>query len=384
MYAMCIHGEDSYKEEIIENYYKTNYDKNALLIYIVHPFIFPDSIPAHTNQVEAVIMADVLCELGYNVDIINTKYIEEIDVGKYQLVLGYGKRFDEICVHSENEQLKVCYLTEASPYFANNAELKRLRAFEKRNNCWIGFERQSVNLLNLDILNKADAAICLGNDWTASTYEGMFKKIYKLNVSGFQDVVLPELHKEHATAMKNFLWYGGAGPIHKGLDLLIEAFRKLPDARLHIVGEVSSEFYRFYKNDIENAENILYYGFLNKESEEFRMVCETCGFCLNLSCSEGQSTAVVTTLFAGMIPVCTKETGIDAEVIGGFFVSEIENDEIIEKVRSLMELSEQEWKKRQEQIYNYAKENHTIDCYQKQLKGILEGMIADENERKGT
>ena len=33
-YVITIHSEETYNEELLENYYQTGYDKNALLIYI--------------------------------------------------------------------------------------------------------------------------------------------------------------------------------------------------------------------------------------------------------------------------------------------------------------------------------------------------------------
>ena len=73
-----IHSEDTYKEECLENYYGTQYDKRVLLVYILHPFIFEDMVPEHTNQVEARIIAETLSEKGYNVDLVNTRYNKKL------------------------------------------------------------------------------------------------------------------------------------------------------------------------------------------------------------------------------------------------------------------------------------------------------------------
>lgn len=373
-YEMTIHNEDTYNEELLENYFQTGYQKNALLIYIVHPFIFPNTVPGHTNQVEARIIAESLSNKKYNVDIINTNYKGKIEYKKYDVVIGYGNRFEEICYKKISNMQLICYLTEASPYFSNVAELKRLRSFQERNNYLPNFERLSMKCLNLSALIKADAAICLGNKWTASTYEGMFNKIYTQKVSGFSDCLLPDLKKEESV-VRNFLWYGGAGPIHKGLDLCVEAFRSLPDLNLHIVGEVTTEFYRFYRSDIENAENILYYGFLNKDTEEFRKVCEKCGFCIVPSCSEGQSTAIITTMFSGIVPVCTVETGIDVEEAGGLIIQSVELNDLIKMIGELAEMKKEEFCDRQQRTYDYVMKNHTVENYRSNLDAILSDII---------
>lgn len=369
-YIRFLYDENSYKEELLENYYGTDHEKNALLVYLLQPFVMPDLIPSHTNQVEARIIAQVLSEEKYNVDLINTRYVGEVDSGKYDLIIGEGRVFENLCRSSKRDTKTVYYLTQANSYFANMAELKRLRDFERRNHFLPKFERFARDRLDLTLLTNMDAAVCIGNEDTVSTYQGIFKRIWPINVTGFCEYRLPDLVKPRTG--RNFLWYGGAGPIHKGLDLCIEAFRNLPDLSLYIVGELSSEFYEFYKEDIERRENIRYYGFLRKDSDLFREVCEDCDFCVFPSCSEGQSTSVIGTMFAGIIPVCTVETGINAEEAGGFLIREIEPEALSRLVISLSELEPSELEERQKRVYEYVAANHTEEHFRRSFGEIMD------------
>lgn len=371
-YLIRIHDETTYNEVLLYNHFQTHHKKKALMIYILYPFLFPDAVPQHTNQVEAPIMAKVLSDKGYDVDIINTQYTKKLDLDRYDLILGFGPRFDEACYNRRKGSLAICYLTESSPYFSNPAELKRLRDLEKRHQYLPRPERLSTRLLDLAALMRADSAICLGNQQTVSTYKDMFHRIYPLNVTGFSDFPFPALHKTYPENAKNFLWYGGAGPIHKGLDLCIEAFRSLPDLHLSIVGELTDEFYGLYKADIENAENISYHGFLQKDSIAFRQISEQCGFCLVPSCSEGQSTAVITTMFSGLLPVCTKEIGIDVVEAGGFLIEDIRIDRLTALIRKLSMIDENDLFARQQKVYHYATEKHTTESYAQDLSTILD------------
>jgi glycosyltransferase involved in cell wall biosynthesis len=193
-----------------------------------------------------------------------------------------------------------------------------------------------------------------------------------LNISGFTASFEPEFQTLRQEYARNFLWYGGTGALHKGLDLCIEAFRKLPELNLYIVGEPNSELYDFYRADIEQGENIYYYGYLNKDSEEFREVCETCGFCIAPSCSEGQSTSVLTAMFAGMIPVCTKQNGIDLERCGGVWIEDSDLENLAGLIEKLSKMEAAEINQRRRQAYDYVKNNHTIDHYRANLKRVLE------------
>lgn len=379
-YLACMHNEESYRHVKLENYFGTAYEKRALIIYIVYPFLFPDASLGHTNQQEVKVMAELLRNRGYNVDIVNTRYIGEVAAESYDLIIGSGNLFEAVCGKQKEGAVFLYYLTEASPYFWNVAELKRLQDFYKRNHCRLPFERQAGNRLNLQALAKTEAAICIGNQWTVSTYEGMFPHIYPLDVSGFELGLQPEFGTYEAEMRKNFMWYGGAGPVHKGLDLCIEAFRSLPDLKLHIVGEPNAEFYNFYRKDIEEAENIYYYGFLNKDSEEFLQVCNTCAYCVSPSCGEGQSTSVLTSMFGGMIPVCTVETGIDLEKCGGIWIERTGIEDIAALLRKLSELPEEEVRQRRRVAYAYVTQNHTLANYRRNMGQILEDVLAQKEK----
>lgn len=373
IYMMNISSESSYKEEIIINHFNTDYNKNALLVYILRPFIFPNIPISHTNQVEAGIIARTLSERGFNLDLINSQYIGEIDYEKYDLIIGEGITFENICKKINKKDTKtIYYLTRASSYFFNMASLKRLRYFELRNGFLPNFERFTMDLLDLPTLTKINTAICLGNEHTVSTYKDIFSNIYPLNVTGFSDFTLPTISKSNNP--KNFLWYGGAGAIHKGLDLCIEAFRLLPDLNLHIVGNVSSEFFNFYKNDFEQSKNVFYYGFLLKDSEEFKYICEECSYHLNPSCSESQSTAVITTMFSGIVPVCTVENGIDIEKVGGFFINDITIDSLCQLIRRLSNINKEELLERQKKVYEYCTIYHSEENYYNNLNRIFDNI----------
>ena len=381
MYAASVHSEKTYKHVLLKNYYQTSFSKDALLIYIVYPFLYPNATYGHTNQREAVVIAELLSEFGYNVDIINTHYSDEVDFSNYQLIIGSGKCFERALMHLGKDLLTIYYLTESSPYFANTAELKRLKAFERRNHTTLPFERQSANLLDLPTLSNASAAICLGNDVTLSTYEDMFSRIYPLNVSGFELDTIPDFSAEH-TFPKNFMWYGGAGALHKGLDLCIEAFRQLPDLNLHIVGEPNGAFYDFYRKDIEQAPNIYYYGFLSKDDPLFIEACSSCCFCLLPSCSESQSTAMITAMFGGMIPVGTAEVGIDYEKCGGFLLDSLAPTDLAMQISHLASLDTKELAARREHAYQYVMQHHTLSHYRKELKGIFSDLLPRPKELK--
>src|SRR5688500_4973767 len=57
-------------EILVENYFKTHHKKNALLSYVICPFL-GEVENNHSNNKECFTIAEILNEIGYNVDVIN-------------------------------------------------------------------------------------------------------------------------------------------------------------------------------------------------------------------------------------------------------------------------------------------------------------------------
>ena len=78
------------------------------------------------------------------------------------------------------------------------------------------------------------------NDFTRATYPERGTPMVRIPVS------VPRSHdwqaaKDFERARSAFLWFGSGGLVHKGLDLVLEAFAGLPDCRLFVCGPISRE-----------------------------------------------------------------------------------------------------------------------------------------------
>ncbi len=359
-------------EVMIQDRADRDRDRHALLIYLVSPFMDNISIKGHTNAADAISIAEVLDGIGYSVDVINPWYKGDIDYDRYDLVIGFRKAFEDMLPHLRNDCIKICYLTTMNSYVANMAELKRVNDFYDRNGIRPAFRRLEYSCMDLERMAMCDAAICLGNGHTLSTYGGMFKKIYPQNVSGFPI----SISRDKETG-RDFMWYGGAGSLHKGVDLCIEAFRELPDCNLHIVGAMDDDIYEYYREELEKSPNVFYHGFMYHDDGAFEEVCRKCAFSVGLSCSESQSTAMITSIFAGMIPVCVDETGIDTEEYGGIRIGSTDIPDLIKQLSSIAKMSEEEIERRRQTGLKKVNMLHTPESYREQLKDNIEKVERD-------
>lgn len=360
---------------VLKNVYHTHYNRKVLILYIVGPFFNKNW--THTNQQIAIEIAEVFKDKGYNVDVAQYTIRRKINFHNYNVIFGFGEQFDRLLREFGDSTIKtIAFLTGASAYYANVAELRRLTYFKERNRTTLMLRRQdheSDGLMDLAALQNATAAICTGNMWTVNTWKNMISNIHPITATGFDCVKLNEINRDVKSAKRNFLWFSGAGMLHKGLDLCIEAFRDTPDLNLYVAGMKDSDFYDFYEEDFKRP-NIHYYGFIDVKSEEYKELCTKCLFCIFPSCSEGGASSVLTTMFSGMIPVVTKEASVDIQD-WGIKIGEINVSYLKELIKSISEMEDSDLKIREENAYMYAMKNHSIEKFRDDFSEILDSIL---------
>lgn len=165
--------------------------------------------------------------------------------------------------------------------------------------------------------------------------------------------------------------------VHKGLDLVLEAFVRLPDCQLTIVGPVQNEpeFVDVYRKELFHTPNIKCIGWLDKSSEEFRMVLEQSVAHIFPSCSEAGAAAVVETMAAGVIPVVSYEASIDVENFG-VLLKDVSVEAIVRQVREISEMSADELRRRGKRAWEAAHNNHTPEKFKQSYRATIEMILA--------
>lgn len=312
-----------------------NQSRRALVCYLRDaPFMKDDSaaLGFHTNVWECREITRILSEAGFDVDCINfndTRFVPSPS-RKYDLVWDIGDHLARFSV-LQSVPLKIAYMTESYDVFNNEAEKQRIKALhERRGGLCLQLRRGAVP--RLATYKIADFCFLLGNEWTKSTYPAEIRqKIKCLNVT-FSDIKAMEDKQEEALPRRSFLFFAGAGSVHKGLDLVLEVFRRHPEWTLHVVGPFlqEKEFVAIYEQELLHTPNIHTHGFLAPRSLEFQQILQDCFAFLAPSCAEGMATAVITTMALGLHPIISRETGVTLpEGIGQYLetctLEEIEN-----------------------------------------------------------
>ncbi len=286
--------------------------RNALLMYTVGAFRAPAAPTTHQNIAQQRELARALGESGHEVDVVD---FDERRRGllrhDYDLVVDLHpveRPFYD--GHLRPGAKRICYITGSDPEFSNAAEAARLADLERRRGTRLQPRRRCAPFPR-PVLESFDAFFYFGSDATLATYAGYrLPPCHRLPNHAYDDVVptRPELRDP-----RRFLFLGGNGQVHKGLDLLLEAFAAEPDLELVVCSPFRAErdFARAYRRELTATPNIRAAGFAEVKSAGFRELQAGCGAMILPSCSEGQAGSVSVALSYGMPCVVSAECGFD-------------------------------------------------------------------------
>lgn len=344
-----------------------NGHKHALLCYLSKPFKTQNH-RSHSNQREVVVLANVLNELGFSVDVVDYCSMAKIDYSRYQLLIGFGSAFANSFLGMSFKGTRILHMTGANLNFSNQAEAWRAHQLRERRGVLLSPRREAYWPWMFSAIN-SDAIFVLGNSWTASTYEGLNDRIFQLPVP-FVAPKISNLKRDFETARRRFCWFAGSGALHKGLDLILDAIDQLGDEfHLDICGPIEQEadFLEVYDKSIYGNPRVSFHGFIDVASLEMENLMLNNAFVIFPSCSEGGGSSVITCMAAGLIPVVTKEASVE---IGDFGIL-IEYPSVAAIVESMFiasEMSRDELHHRSIKASKFAQMAHTYDAYRNEIR----------------
>ena len=306
--------------------------KRVLISFVERPF-FRRPSKYHTIDNECLALAKAWASAGYIVDVINFENdSDRLNFSVYTYIVGFGTPFEKSFY--EKNLIRVFYGNGANPIWSNEKSSEALTQFWVRNGVFL-FGSGRVTLKNhLMQWKHSDYYIILGNEFTKSTYLNNVNNTRFFLVKGFYHHVISNRFKNDFSSIKtHFLWFGGIGFIHKGLDLLLEVFRDLPDFHLHICGQLEKEkrFCDFYRKELFETKNIHTYGYVDILSNEFDEILSKCAFCVLPSVSEGPGISMTTAIGnGGLIPIASHAVGTDFSKDEGFRIPELSKDSLRE------------------------------------------------------
>jgi glycosyltransferase involved in cell wall biosynthesis len=311
-------------------------------------------------------MAKVWNEAGYDVEV--------TDAGD----LSYTppeKAFALIDIHSNlgrwkshPARWKILHATGAHWLTQNRSELERLEGLR---------DRRGVSLLPRRLAQPSDAAesadmICyLGNEFTADSFRFARKPMRRIPISSAYEFPFPE-QKDWEAVRGRFLWLGSFGMVHKGLDLVLEAFSANPHIHLTICGrpEKEPDFFEAYRTELTTLPNIHLAGWVDPASADFEAIRKTHGFAVYPSCSEGGGGSLVHCMHAGLVPIATREASVDLGEHGEL-ISENSSSGVASAVARAAAISPEELRERSLRSWQEVRRCHTLDEFRKKYAAFV-------------
>lgn len=347
----------------------------VLIAYILDPFLLAPGAPAattHTHHGESLLIAQVYLELGYSVDVIDYRNDEFIPNGNYDFFVSARTQFERIARLLNPSCIKIAHLDTAHFLFNNAATYARALALQQRR----GQTCTSLRIIESNrAIECADYGALLGGEYLAETYAYAQKPLYSLPIPTVATYAAPE-GKDYDACRRRFLWFGSSGLIHKGLDLVLEAFAPLEDYELLVAGPIEDdlEFRRIYERELYGLRHIRTVGWLDVTKPEFTDMADRCIALVFPSCAESASASSLTCMQAGLIPILSREAGVAVGAYGRILEHNTIGD-IQETVRQIAALPAIELKRMSHAAWQYAhtlhtKENYLVE-YRKMVRLIL-------------
>ena len=333
---------------------------------VTHALLF------HANQIVHYFM-----NKGYCVDICschpdNAYQYKLIEKKSYDIVFGFGKVYKQYCARHAN-CLKILFMTENNPVKVKELYNERIKYFKERHPN-VDYRMSSVRMEFYDeeMLELSDALILMGSKSNKESFIRYFDNaIWRINCNIIKNPVFTFdesiIEKKIPVSRDCFLWFGSRGLIHKGLDIVIDAFAEMPELTLNCYGVSETKLFRKLC-----CPNTINRGRIDVNSQQFiDEVIYRHNFVILDSCSEGMSTAIATCMSHGIIPIVSKESGLDPQP----FILELNGynvNSIITMVGKVSTFSDKEILNLRKQCYAYAQNAFSLEKFNNTFSSIME------------
>lgn len=314
----------------------------ALVAHVVEGVMLHKDDPllrTHNHFLEAKLIASCLLERGYTVDFINYENGGFVPRKTYDLFISARKHMERVAARLNPDCIKIVHLDTSHWLQNNHAALDRLHDVRNRR----GVALQSYKAIEHNRgIEAADFATLLGNQCTYRSYAFAGKPVFQVPNPG-TSVYGWDGTKDFETCRKSFIWLGSAGLVHKGLDVVLEAFARMPELHLTVCGPIEKDrhFADAFRAELYQTPNIHTHGWIDVTGPEFAaLVNRTIGH-VYPTCAEGAAGAVINSMHAGLIPVTTAQSGVDIDASFGRLLPDLSVEAVVEAVRAIAALPPQ-------------------------------------------
>jgi glycosyltransferase involved in cell wall biosynthesis len=349
----------------------------VLFSYILEPFLLAPGVEMprwHTNYWESWAMARTFVEAGYRVDCISWTDAAFQPTASYDVLVDVRLNLERLAPLVGPRAVKVFHIDTAHHQFHNTAQEARHERLRQERGLELPAEKRMPENRGIEV---CDCATILGNAFTAGTYAFAGKPLHRVPLSNSRLEAWPE-GKDFSAVRRRFLWLGSGGLVHKGLDLVLEAFAGLPDFELVVCGPVRREraFEKAFFRELYQTPNIHTEGWVDVEGERFRALTRSCLGIVYPSCSEGGGGSVISSMHFGLIPVVTREASVDVTSARGVVLEEATVAAIQRAVKELAARPAAELEALAREAWTFVRGHHSREVFRSEYARFVQRLVA--------
>ncbi len=353
---------------------------SVLLSYILDPLLARRSADhSHTHFWETLTIANAFVDAGYAVDGISwTNHRFQPD-RTYDVLIDVRLNMERLAPKMQSA-LKIFHSDTCHWRFNNEAQEARHRSLQVRR----GVTLQAHKLLPTNQgVEQCDVLTYLGNQFTADTFAFAEKPALRIPVSVPFTYGWPEDKDWHA-CRRNFLWFGSGGLVHKGLDLVLEAFAGLPEHHLTVCGPIEAEadFAREYQRELRELPNITLKGWVDTASTEFTGLCRNTVGLVYPSCAEGGGSSALTCMHAGLIPILTSSASVDVTPDTGVLLEDCSVEGLREAIVATSDRPARDLEAMARGAWEWVRQHHSKEVFDQRYRDFVRRVDAGDLERK--
>ena len=361
-----------------------------MLVYLATPFLTPPESPwflGHQNRRRCLLLAKLLDEFGYVVDVADSNDVRRKKFRarhRYDLILSARVEADYLRYTLQPGARKIFLATTMEHRNHNRNLQRRHEMLASRRGISVPLRRQYSE--QMTFAEMADAIVGVGNSESVLTWSQTSKaKLYSFNNHVHEVASLAATQdKDFTVASRNFLFMASGSQVQKGLDLLLEVFPRHPRLGLYVCSGFfrEPEFCDCYHKELFETANIHPIGWIEVGGPGFHELAQKCAFVIAPSCSEGQVGSVAHCMAAGLIPLVTREAGIDTEDFG-VTVADDSIDEIERVILELAAMSDGWLRERSRAARKAAQNSYSETEFFRRWREILGEVLADRASMGG-
>jgi glycosyltransferase involved in cell wall biosynthesis len=350
----------------------------VLLAFVLEPFLLPEGerLPSgHTHFAEVVLLAKVFKDLGYAVDVVDYHDTSFVPRKRYDILVSSRVCLERYARLLGPQCLKIFNVTVSHWLCNNAAATTRCLDLQRRRGVSLGsYKLDDENWA----IEHADFVIFrTGNDFVVDSYAYAGKPFARVPLCTHTVYPSPE-GKDFDAARHTFLWLGSHGFVHKGLDLVLEAFAGMPEFKLLVCGPIKDEpqFEAAFDRELYHTPNIETVGWVDIAGEKFREIAARCVGLVYPSCAEGAAGNVLTCMQAGLIPVISYQSCVDMSTGNGVQIRSLDVAAVQEAVRAVAAMPAGELETLAMRAWRFARDHHTHERFSEEYRKAVEAALA--------